>query len=777
MKSKQRLLFTAAGFAMAASTMTTPAFAQEGAAERDHNIIIVTATKRETSLVDTSVTVSVVSGEDIANEGVIEVTQLFESVPGISFHQSPGDLPVPKIRGIGSDSANQTFEQSVGLFLDGVYKPRARQYRDALFDVQRVEVIRGAQGVVFGKNTSVGAVSITSRKPGDEFGGELAGSYETEFGSYQLSGAVDIPVGDAVKFRFAGQYGEQGGYVRNVALNQDDGDSERWVARGTMVVDPGDGWSATLMAQHSESNTTGNLFEFVTVFPGPLATLFNDNPFEKSVDGNRTFPDGNVFPAEGDEQESTDVALTLNYEVTDDLTLTSLSSYSEFTFANIFDVFTATLPPFVPLAGSQKFSENFEQFTQEVRFDYQGNGFSLLGGLFYQDQKFSFDNQTGVINIILPVGTVIPGLGDLGGFNLGGMNTSTLDQDVSSISGFLQASIDLSDRVRLDIGGRISNENKKATFSRVTDGFLGLAPIAIPADLALPVGSPARAGVTVAPIFSPNGSVSDQVKDTAIDGAITLSFDITDDWLIYASASQGTKSAGFNNAGASFVIRPDPFIVNREVARTGEVGLKGTFADGRGYLSATAFYTKVKDFQVSVFDENSGPAGQFVTRNIDATTFGLEVESRFSVTDQITLNGNFGLLDATNDATDGRLSVAPKFTGSLGIDFDGDLDENASLQLGASGNYNSGYLHRQTPVGANPANPANAPITSGSYFLASAYAGLTLTKTGIQLRFDIDNLTNERYRTFGFIHPVLSGGVVGTYNRPRTFRMSARVPF
>ncbi|MEO1074030.1 MAG: TonB-dependent receptor [Pseudomonadota bacterium] len=768
MRKQQLLLGTTCLALMTVVPNSVAQTVEDGARKLD--TVTVTATKRETTLAETTVTVSVIDGANIANEGIDEVTELFGTVPGIAFHQSPGDLPVPKIRGIGSDSANQTFEQSVGLFLDGVYKPRARQYRDALFDVERVEVIRGAQGVVFGKNTSVGAVSITSRKPGDDFGGEVAASYETEFESYSVTGSVDLPASEIVKFRLAAQYSDTGGYVENTTLNRTDGDTERWVARGTMSVDPVDAWDATLMIQHSVLETIGNNFEFVELFDGPLAPLLLSEDFEHAVDGDLAFPDGFVFPDQGDEQTSSDVSLELNFDYSDNLMFTSLTSYSEFEFTNIFDVFTFAPSPVLPLSGSQQFDESFEQFTQEFRFDYQSEKFALLGGIFFQDQEFTFANQTGLANFILPAG-------DFAGFQLSGAGTGTLTSDSTTASVFGQASIDLTDKLSLDFGLRASQEEKDATYSYTNDSLLGLAPISIPADFFLDPSIPGpRNLISIAPLLSPDGTAFTDLDDDAIDAAITLSYAINDAWLTHVSLSQGTKSGGFNNANAEGQVEPDPFTVEPEVAQTAELGLKGTFADGRGYLSAALFYSEIQDFQASVFDPNAGIAGGFVTRNLDATSQGLEMETQFAASDAITLSGSLGLLDATNDETGGELAVAPEFTLGAGFDYDDQFNSSLSLQFGASINHSSGFLHRQTPIGGLMI-PQNDPIETGEYALVDAYIGLTLLESGVQLRLDADNLTDEKYSTFGYVQPVLEGGIVGAFNRPRTLELSIRVPF
>jgi len=362
--------------------------------------ITVTATKRVTTLADTPLAVSVIDGLEIAEKGIIEVTDLFNGIPGLGQNTSPGEFPAIKIRGIGTTNASQTLEQSIGLFLDGVYKPRARQYQDALFDVERVEVIKGAQGVVFGKNTNVGAISITARKPGDELGANLSASYETEFDSTLFQGGVDIPLSNVLKFRAAGLYSNRGGFVENTLTEDIDGDQDRWTARGTLVFNPVDRFTATLFGQHSDSETQGSSFQITGDPLGLPDFILDETPFQRAVDGETTVG-GTTIPADFDQQESSDVALTLNLDLNENTTLTAITSYSQFDYSNAIDIFLAPFTPTVTGTGFIQFDEEFDQITQEVRVDYQNDKTRVLAGGFFQTQNIDFTTQVG-LDFVIP---------------------------------------------------------------------------------------------------------------------------------------------------------------------------------------------------------------------------------------------------------------------------------------------------------------------------------------------------------------------------------------
>ncbi|MEP3050859.1 MAG: TonB-dependent receptor [Erythrobacter sp.] len=733
--------------------------------------IIVTATKRETTLADTALTVSVVDGATIADQGVNEITEIFDTVPGLGFNISPGGLPAIKIRGIGTASANQTFEQSVGLFQDGVFKPRARQYRDAIFDVERVEVIKGAQGVVFGKNTSVGAISVTTTKPGDEFGGFISGSYETEFDSYSISGAIDAPLGDAVKFRFAALTSETGGFVENTLLGVTDGDTDRFALRATAVIEAAPNFTITLAGQHADSETVGNSFQIVQVLDPGLAFLGNA-PFERAVDGDLDAGGGTTFPREFDEQQSTDFTATIDWEISDNITITSISAVSDLEYENVTDIFL--IPPFPGLpTGSFSFSEDFSQFTQELRLDYQGDRTRVLAGVFYQSQDFNFVNNT-ALNLVLPSPSDFGGI-DLGGFNIGGDFIAQTDQELEAFSGFVQVSHDFSDRFTVDVGVRISDETKEAVFAQFPQTLLGLPMIdfvtstiipGVPDDLLLPVAD--RAGVTLGTLVTPIVDLEDSFSDTSFDFAVTLSYDLNDDWLVYLSGSQGTKSGSFNNSidinAADF-----NFILDEEVAQTIELGVKGSFAGGRGYFAAAAFFSSIDDFQESLFDITVGPAGMLVAENVDAETYGAEAEVRFEVFDGLIVNASAAYLNAENTTTGSDLTVAPEFTSNFGFDYNTSLGSDFEFDFGGNISTNSGFLH-------TPPQPPFPELESGSFILGDVYASFTHPDSGITLRADIANLFDEQYVTFespAALLPLTNG----TFNRPRTVRFSATVRF
>lgn len=758
--------------AMCAFAVAEPAMAQDatppasGDTESRQAVIVVTATKTETTLQETPLTISVVNGADIADRNILEITELAQDVPGLTFSQSPGDLPSIVIRGIGTNNANQTAEQSVGLFVDNVYKPRARQYRDSLFDVERVEVIKGAQGVIFGKNTSVGAISIVSRKPGDEFGGEAYGSYEFENERWTLGGSVDLPASDKLKFRIGGQYSDTGGYVKNLAGGEDLPATERSIIRGTMVAEPTDSLTATLMLQHSEQDTVGTAFQLTEILSPATAGYFGYTaaPYEKSLDPITTFLDGVSVPSESDSQNSTDAVLTLDWALSDKVSLTSVSAFSVMDYENYSSVFYASSDVPGHPKGYQLFEEDFEQFTQELRLSYSGDRWNGFVGAMYQDQDLTFD-RTIRLQAYLSPGTMSGGI-DIGGFAYAGTSGAVLDQGLEAFSAFGLMTYDATDRFSITGGFRIGYEEKTADFNVELIDLIGLASISIPGDLFLPADQ--RGGISIFPLLGAFGTVPTRtIDDTSIDGSLNFSYDLTDDWMTYISFAQGTKSAAFNNSTISGSYTPEPYVIPKEVARTIEIGAKGTYANGHGTIGAAAFYSDIADFQDSIYDASVGVTGAFVIRSFDAETYGLEVESRFQATDNLSFYGNLGLLEAKSKTGGEALSDAPKFTGLIGVDYvhplQGDLEVLAGGRLSASSN----QIHR---------NP-DLPRGTGDYQIADFHVGLKNPVSGWSVRAEVKNAFDERYEVFTFVQPLVAAGVVGAYNPPRTVLLSVRKEF
>lgn len=714
------------GVAISAIALTSggQAFAQD-TGNQGLSEIVVTAQKRETKLEKTPMTINVISGDQVATMGVIEIKSLSANVPGFTMHESPGNLSGVSLRGVGTSAGSQVFEQSVGLFVDGVYHPRARQYRDALFDIERVEVVKGSQGVLFGKNTSVGAVSVISRGPGNKTGGYLQGQVEANYGSYTLEGGLDVVPSDTFKFRISGQYDNQAGYVKNVTKNRNEASGDRYVVRATAVWDPTETLSIKAKAQFSRLDITGNAFEFIA--NQNAAGLQSLGVADGGLLDYVKYENAGTAGDPMDFQKSQDHSLEIKLDLGNDYTLTATSGYSRFDFQNGFD---SDSTPQTSLFS--QFNENFRQFTQEVRLTSPGGKpIEYIVGAFYLHSTTKYDYLS-YYNAFFGV------------YN--GTTGQRFNQKEDTFAGFGQATWHMADNLQLNVGGRLTSDKKNADYQR-----------RLISDIGFPSGVVALAAPT--PLYQL------PVKDTTFDFSGTLSYNPSETSTIYISGGQGNKGSGFVNQAGLAVQHPTPFVVPTERVTTIEAGVKGRFLDGRLYLSMAAYHLDIKNYQDSFYNST---ARAFQVRSLDAKSSGFEAEGQYKLSSMLTAYGNLAWNPEAKLANGERMQRSPRFTSTLGMRFNTALSDSFTLSGFGQWVHSDSLLHQ----------PASAPgdNSSHTYDLVSARIQLTYEPAAISFFVNGANLTKEVYRTFSFGSPI-GMGVVGALNDPRTFTFGIRKEF
>lgn len=726
MRKAQRMLAGVAACALAAS-IGSQAFAQEAKSSEGLGDIVVTAQKRETKLEKTPMTINVLSGEQVASMGVIEIKSLSAAVPGFTMHESPGNLSGVSLRGVGTSAGSQVFEQSVGLFVDGVYHPRARQYRDALFDVERVEVVKGSQGVLFGKNTSVGAVSVISRGPSNQTGGYLQGQVEANYGSYALEGGIDLVPSDTFKVRIAGQYDNQAGFVENVTRNRNEAAGDRYVVRGTAVWDASETVSVKAKVQFSKLDMIGNAFEFYANqnVAGLQALGVVDGGLKDYVKYESAGAAGETV----DNQKSQDHALEINVDLGGDYSLTALSGYSRFDYVNGFD--SDSTPA---LFLFSQFNEAFRQFTQEFRLTSPGGRpiEFILGGLYlHSTTDYSYY-------------TYYNGFPVLGG--LYGTVRQDFDQKEDTFAGFGQATWNIAEDIQFNLGGRLTSDKKTGSFQKFLVDNLGK-----PTNIVSLVGN--------GPYYEVD------VRDTTFDFSGTLSYNPTTASTVYVSVGQGNKGSGFVNQAALAAPRPTTFLVPVERVTSLEAGVKGRFLDGRAYLSLAVYHLDIKDYQDSFYNST---ARAFQVRSLDAKSAGVEAEGQVRLATGLTAYGNLSWNPEADLENGERMQRAPRFTSTLGLRFETPVSDNLTLSGFGQWVHSDTMLHQ----------PASAPGDNFSlpYDLISARVQLTYEPARLSLFVNGGNLTKEVYRTFAFGSPIAMGQV-GALNDPQTITIGIRKEF
>src|SRR5210317_545668 len=490
--------------------------------------ITVTAQKREESIQDIPLTVNAITAESLEEFAINDLFEVASLVPGMVFSRAPDDGLALTLRGLGTPARTQSFDQSVALFLDGMFLGKGRMYSSAFFDVERVEVIKGTQSTLLGKNTSLGAVSITSQKPGDEFGGNLQVGTEFENGGWSADGGVDIPVTDNLAVRLAGHYLDVDGWVENTLTGEDVPADEETGIRATVLFTPSDDLDVTLSYQYSDSERKGNGFQYIDnggYFTPEALAIYG----EAKLDDTKTAICPECPGGESYHDTEVDLAgMTINYDI-GELTLTSVTSYAsydlqffdDFDFGNAFDETTYVIfdPGSVNLYSTYfERNEDYDQFSQELRLaSNTGDTIEYMAGLFYFDSEWqSSEAQYFSTPNFPPVGPT--------GQIFNGPFTNNFDQDTETWSVFGQMTMHFSDRWRGTLGLRYTDEQKDVKFQRLQ-------------------GEPATVWNSV--INPPFNDPDLEFDDDFVNGNLNVQFDASDDIMVYAAYGLGSKTGGY----------------------------------------------------------------------------------------------------------------------------------------------------------------------------------------------------------------------------------------
>jgi outer membrane receptor protein involved in Fe transport len=722
---------------------TAVAVALPGAALAQLEEVVVTATKRAESVMDIPMSVQAVSGERLEAMAISELGDLATTIPNFSI----GDGVTTNLitmRGMGSGE-DRSFEQSVSMFVDGIYMPRSRQTRTPFFDADRVEILRGPQAVLFGLNSTAGAISIHSRvnNPGDEFEARLTGEYETEYEGGKVTGVIGGSPLDSLGLRLAVETGESGdGYIDNKFIG-DQGDTESTVARLSAVWEPTDRLAMTAKYNYAEHDVNGQTAEAVNRFAEVVDNGDGQLDWENSGIG-ENLPllapiSQHDLKEPGSEQEVNNFSLNLDYALGEH-TLTGLFGYSDYDYSlstDLDSVSSAGLgQPGLSLDAMSY--EEYEQTSIEVRLTSPGGEtIDYVFGVYYQDSDLTSDQP----NIIkLPAELGFPA-----DFYERGNNVFEQDQELWS--GFASLTWNITDSFRLIGGGRYSDDDKDWERSSIcqysfdaganwTDGNLGGGACAVASD---------QGGNVSSDNFMPE---------------IVAQYDWGDDTMVYAKYSESAKSGG---AGTGTSIPDGEIVYDDEKAKGFEAGIKSSLLDGTAEVNLVAFYTEFDDLQV----KTSTVVGTSIITKIgnagEATTQGLELDGRWAATDWLTLGGAVAWLDAEYDDYKGAacntsgslapnpdgpacdasgedLPFSPEWSGSVFADFNFSLTGNLNLVGNVTASYSDDYLTDGT---------LEPELTQDSYTKYDASIGLEASDGQWNVSVIGKNLSDEEINMSG----------------------------
>ena len=665
--------------------------------------VIVTARKLTESLMDAPVAVSVVSGAAMDREGITNLEQLSAKVPSLQLGRTALASSI-YIRGIGS-GGNLAFEQSVGMYMDGLYQIRSRQFTQSMVDLERVEVLRGPQSLLFGKNTVAGAIKVETVSPslGEDFNGYVAADVEPEYGTARGTVVLSGDLTDTVAARLALRYQETDGYVDNKLINKDVQQRDDTLARLSLVWEPTDSLRLVGKVARTEmDNSVGieqvnpvadkSLLEAtqagqtqlpLTFVIGSIAAF--EVPGFRAGTGSREYDSwtGNLdwAPYDEEEVEATQATLRVDWDL-DQYTLTSLTGYNNFNFNQQHDV------DFHPgnVAGGTS-DEDVDLWSQELRMASSFDGrFNFTAGLYYEEQELdvnanpTIDGTLGGLVGQLSANSLNPALPDVplsvlginslwNGFVFFAQDPAAApligaEQDViysgvsnhndnDTVAVFVELTFDLTETLTLDIGARYSEDTKKTKKQAVIGvGAPGDQTVVVDAN-GIPTGAldpqnTALVATSQALLATfPHNQNLDRDEDH-LDPSVRLRWNAADDIMTYLSYTEGYKSGGFNASGDS--ANPDgspgpSTEFEDEEATAWELGVKASFWDNRARLSTTLFYTEIDNLQVTNFRGTT-----FVVNNAaELTSQGVEMEAQFAVTDNWELGGAMAYLDSEFD--------------------------------------------------------------------------------------------------------------------------------
>ncbi len=597
--------------------------------------IIVTATKRSLSLQDTPIAVSAFGQDTLDRAQVNDLATLQTLVPNLTVeqHGDSGGVHV-YLRGIGSANHTELGDPAVAFHVDSVYSPRPQGATVLMYDVERVEVLRGPQGTLFGRNATAGVVNIITAKPRFD---DFSASGEFIVGNYERVGTrahVNVPVTDNFAFRIAGATERRDGFVdfqeRSAAVrNRKYGAADQVAVRGTALWEPTEQIRATVAAEYYRDNGTGNIALLQTKRPGTKRySALVDTP-------------GYL------DQDNLSFRGQLDYSPTDWLELTYIGGYNDMGRKNASDNDAGAIPGFKQEHRTEYSS--FESFTHEVQAKSAGDGpLQWIVGAFYMEEdnaiRFDIDISQIPASRIPPFGPIIVNPTQPGDTAYS-MSFVQPKRTLNSKAAFAQATYSVTDDIRLTGGIRRTTEKKKDVGGRnwVCPDFG--ATIGQGGRLLGPGGAltPESCGSVYASTGGnwPGGGFNDgKTKDSKTTWLARGEWDINDDLMTYASVSTGFKSGGLSDGGRRHL--PET-LTNYEVGFKASLGRALTF-------NAAAFYMDYKDLQVSAVERLPSGQQQLVTSNAaSATIKGFEGELNWAITEADTLSGFFSVLDAEYD--------------------------------------------------------------------------------------------------------------------------------
>ncbi|MBU6407235.1 MAG: TonB-dependent receptor [Alphaproteobacteria bacterium] len=741
--------------------------------------IVVTARRREEALIDVPASIAVLGAEQLERQGVVDFQDLAFAVPNVSIFENSNIAARSSvtIRGVPGRA---------GIYRDDVFVGDNSGINGLLIDVERVEVIRGPQGTLFGRNALSGAINTLTRRPDDEFSAAFVGAVG-DYGQQRIGAAINGPIVPGLLagkisagWRQADSYDEVRGFGDDIQMQ----DEQAVVSQ--LLFTPTSSLDVLVNYETSEDNNITGFTDAVRDFAG-VGGVFRT----AARDGNgydRVTPGRNLLNTADRDQEAGHVRL--DWRVAG-LTATSVTASRNIDFLYTRD---GDGTEFDQISGIQPVS--YESFSQELRLasDSAGRWDWMIGAYYFSDERRSSDSNTlgrdFVISVVPALAALAPELvpgGTAGvltpsrlaasatlraltGLPLTtpvlGVQTTNDMNEIESLAFFGSLTFRPTEQWEVNAGLRQTNETVSASFSRAVSGSLSLFVPTIPT------------------VTLPDSETDD------LSPSLTVSYFPSDDLTFYGSYSTGFRSGGYNLAPGT--PRPDLQAEARsrrfdpERLISYEVGVKSSLADGRVGLNAAIFMLDYEDFQRSFYriDPVTGP--QTFTANTTASVQGVEIDALANLTDELQVTFSYGYQkseydDFPNapinttaglviaDLTGDPLPFVPENSATFGVNYERNVSDNWAFRIGADVQYRSDYIVTDR-AGADPeVNVGATTLINGNIALRNENDGWSLVLRGY-------NLSDEIYRT-GLDFNTFTGAVFQSLSAPRTWSFEVRKDF
>ncbi|MDT8399644.1 MAG: TonB-dependent receptor [Pseudomonadales bacterium] len=625
--------------------------------------ITVTARKREESLQDVPISVQAVSGEFIDEQGIVDFQGMAAYTPSFSYTTAPGASDLYIMRGLGTSGSGAHFEPSVGQVFNGYFSTRSRLGRAALIDVAQVEVLKGPQGAIIGKNTSLGAINITSNKPTEVFESKFSAQYNFDASEgYEVEGMLSGPLVDGIRARAVVNYRDVDGWIENIPTGDDIQKQEDLTFRLMLDIDLTDSLTAELMYQRMDYERLGKArvvagcFEFGGFSRAKAEAIgFNCDldDSNSTLDIRRENPAGEPFNTREPWNLDSDMfGITLTWDL-ENAVVTSLSAHTQYEITDFFsgDQMSAITPiggGFSSTAGERigiNNAEDYHQFYQELRISSTGGGMlDYTGGVMYFNGEMNFFQAFHSIPgaIGSPAGPAVSRN------EFAGTNTE-------SLAAFGQVDWHFTDQLTLSLGGRVTNEDRKGRKAQVAgEAYTSVLDFSLCNRPGVPLAACTMGddGQTV------GGFITGDIDKTNFSYNVSLQYALDNSNMFYVSHATGFKSGGFDLRGAG---DPSKFIFAEEESLNVEVGGKHTLLDGTFRFNWTLYYTDVDDLQSSANDPFTI---QQIVAPANVTSKGVELDFLWAATDNLSLNFVGAYTDAEYDNFIGSCYLGQAFTGT-----------------------------------------------------------------------------------------------------------------